>query len=616
MRHHQTSGRLSLFWQLFIPMILAAVLSVAAVQAWTLQVSQHELRAKMEGNLSASMALLKAYLSPLGEGWSRPGGVLTLGQTAMQGHDALVDLAVKPTGGVATIFDGDRRVATNIRGADGNRATGTILTDEAVRQAVLDHGRAYHGVATILGTRYLTLYEPLLAADGSVIGILFSGIPDAELRASEVAVLSAALLAGTIAVAVFAIVGGWLLKRTLRPLHRLAMVTGQIAEGDLGTTVPDTGRMDEVGALARAVQGFQGTALTKQRLEAEAEAAREQARLAGAAAASQREAAAAQQRAALQALAHGLGQLALGDLTCGINTPFASDYEVLRADFNATIEKLHETMVIIVTNTQAMQEGSGEIARASDDLARRTEQNAASLEQTAAALDQITVTVKLTADNSHSVQEVVVTARGDVESSGIVVGEARQAMQAIEDSSRQVGQIVGVIDEIAFQTNLLALNAGVEAARAGDAGRGFAVVAQEVRLLAQRSADAAREIKGLIETSSRHVERGVLLVDQTGTALSRIVTQVAAISSTIDIIAASAREQATALAEVNTAVNQMDQVTQQNAAMVEQSTAASHALSQEAEILAGVTGRFRLAPQPAHRVAGLPQRGKTLVLVR
>ena len=328
---------------------------------------------------------------------------------------------------------------------------------------------------------------------------------------------------------------------------------------------------------------------------------------------SQEEAVAERQRAdAVEALAHGLANLAKGDLTVRLTGRFAEAYEVLRADFNAAAERVQDALKAIASTTQAVSAGADEIAGASDDLSRRTEQQAASLEETAAALDEITATVRRTAAGAKEASSVVATARADAQRSGEIVAQAVAAMTQIEGSSNQVGQIIGVIDEIAFQTNLLALNAGVEAARAGDAGRGFAVVAQEVRALAQRSAEAAREIKALISTSTQQVGSGVSLVGQTGEALQRIVDQVASIDALVTSIAASASEQSTGLHEVNTAVNQMDQVVQQNAAMVEQATAATHALKGEANELANLVGRFRLDES----AAGAPARPQSRPMAR
>ena len=300
------------------------------------------------------------------------------------------------------------------------------------------------------------------------------------------------------------------------------------------------------------------------------------------------------QAAVVASLAKGLTRLSEGDLVFRLNTAFTQDYEQLRFDFNAAMEKLQDTMRIVASNASTIRSGTTEISTASDDLSRRTEQQAASLEETAAALDEITATVRRTSEGAKHASVVVGNAKAEAEQSGEVMRQAVDAMSGIQRSSREIGQIIGVIDEIAFQTNLLALNAGVEAARAGDAGRGFAVVASEVRALAQRSADAAKEIKALISTSGRQVEQGVAFVGQTGEALGRIVEQVAEIDGIVGEIASSAAEQATGLDQVNTAVNQMDQVTQQNAAMVEESTAASHALAQETGELTRLIGAFRL----------------------
>ncbi|MGQ2989612.1 MAG: methyl-accepting chemotaxis protein [Brevundimonas sp.] len=306
-----------------------------------------------------------------------------------------------------------------------------------------------------------------------------------------------------------------------------------------------------------------------------------------------REAAEAEQKMVVQATAAALARLAEGDLTVRISEPFAGDYGKLKTDFNHALERLGSVMSEIASNTVGMRSGAGEISQAADDLSRRTEQQAATLEQTAAALDEITATVRRTAEGASRAGVVVEAARAEAETSGQVVERAVQAMGEIERSADQISQIIGVIDEIAFQTNLLALNAGVEAARAGDAGRGFAVVASEVRALAQRSAEAAKEIKSLISSSTGQVKSGVTLVGQTGEALTAIVGRVQEITGLMTEITASTREQSTALGEINTAVNQMDQATQQNAAMVEQSTAASHSLTQEAEQLSRLVGRFR-----------------------
>jgi methyl-accepting chemotaxis protein len=388
--------------------------------------------------------------------------------------------------------------------------------------------------------------------------------------------------------------------------------------GDTSLQVPEATRKDEFGAMGQAIIAFRDAAIDKVRVEAEAADAREKAEAERRRNLTATEAAAEEQALVVSALAEGLERLSAGDLTHRLTQTFPSDYVKLQSDFNAAIGQLKEAMSVVVSNVSAIRSGAGEISHAADDLSRRTEQQAASLEETAAALDQITATVNKTASGARQASSVVQGARGDAETSGVVVRDAVAAMSAIEQSSSQISQIIGVIDEIAFQTNLLALNAGVEAARAGDAGRGFAVVASEVRALAQRSAEAAKEIKTLISASGAQVASGVQLVGQTGEALQRIVGRVAEIDGLVSEISASAQEQATGLQQVNTAVNQMDQVTQQNAAMVEESTAASPSLSQEAESLASSVARFRIgdgsvqapraaAPAPRHSHAPVPQ---------
>ncbi|TYR37213.1 chemotaxis protein, partial [Mesorhizobium microcysteis] len=388
------------------------------------------------------------------------------------------------------------------------------------------------------------------------------------------------------------------------PVTSLTGVMGRLASGDNAVEVPAVDRGDEIGEMAKAVMVFKDAAIQKQRLESETSEARAAAEAERARNEAEKARKAEEDHVAIAELAAGLSALSDGDLTYRITAAFSPEAQRLKDDFNRTASQLQETMATISSAIDGMRNGTGEISQAADDLSRRTEQQAASLEQTAAALDEITATVKTTAEGAHKAQEVTSQARVGAEKSGAVVRDAVSAMAQIEKSSQQIGQIIGVIDEIAFQTNLLALNAGVEAARAGEAGKGFAVVASEVRALAQRSAEAAKEIKDLISTSTQQVDQGVDLVGQTGTALEKIVAQVAEITGLVTEIAASAREQSTGLGEVNSAVNQMDQVTQQNAAMVEQSTAASHNLAQEAEELARLVGKFRLgaqAGQPAAR---------------
>jgi methyl-accepting chemotaxis protein len=310
----------------------------------------------------------------------------------------------------------------------------------------------------------------------------------------------------------------------------------------------------------------------------------------------------------ISAVTGALKELANGNLTFRMVDNLPPDYAQIVQDYNEAASKLQDTMGVIATATEAIRSGTGEISHGSDDLSRRTEQQAASIEETAAALNQITDTVRQTADGAEQARNVVSTAKRDAETSGDVVRDAVSAMGQIEKSSQEISQIIGVIDEIAFQTNLLALNAGVEAARAGDAGRGFAVVASEVRALAQRSAEAAKEIKALISAAATQVGSGVKLVGEAGQSLQRIAGQVGEINTLVGEIAASAKVQASSLHEVNAAVTQMDQMTQQNAAMVEESTAACHTLAQEASELGRMLSQFQIGGSTHHARAPAPTR--------
>ncbi|MDK4704659.1 HAMP domain-containing methyl-accepting chemotaxis protein [Rhizobium sp. CNPSo 4062] len=390
------------------------------------------------------------------------------------------------------------------------------------------------------------------------------------------------------------------------PLMRLHQRMTTLAHGDTASEIEGRERRDEIGQMASAVAVFRDNAVERSRLETQAEADRILSDSERAQRETRQAAEAAQLQQAVEAVGDGLKRLAEGDLVTQIDVQFVAHLDQLRQDFNNSLSRLNGAMQAVGSNARAISAGAEEIRSAADELSKRTEQQSASVEETAAALEQITITVKDAAKRTQEASQLAAHTRNDAERSGEIVRNAIGAMQQIEKSSGEISNIIGVIDDIAFQTNLLALNAGVEAARAGEAGKGFAVVAQEVRELAQRSADAAKEIKDLISTSERHVRTGVGLVSETGKALDAIVSGVQEISRHVHAIAEASREQSAGLQEINTAVNTMDHGTQQNAAMVEESTAASHSLATEAASLSNLLAQFRTDGSDAMRISTKP----------
>lgn len=460
----------------------------------------------------------------------------------------------------------------------GENTALTALSDEAGGHAALPD--------------FMAKFDALEVQMGLLGNLITKLGEETSLGAVGIDVLLQYVLLGTAAVAMSIVIcSAWAVTRSVtRPIERLRTALRAIAQGELGIRIGAITRDDDIGAIARDIDAV--SARVKVAMDEQA-------------------AQKAEGEHVIKTLGEGLRNLSDGNLSLRIDQVFAPEYEPLRKNFNETVGNLSRLIAQVLEASESIQARSFEISRAAEDLSARTETQAATLEETAAALEEMTASVNMAADNAKEVEVVVTKARRDVEESGRVVQGAVTAMNEIESSSNQISQIIGVIDDIAFQTNLLALNAGVEAARAGDAGRGFAVVAAEVRALAQRSSLAAKEIKVLISASSQNVHSGVQQVDSAGRALSTVVDQVAQISRLVSTIASGSIEQAQGLNEINIGVAQLDQVTQQNAAMVEKSGAATQALNQEVVDMTALVSRFTVLTDQTRKAQGTARRPRS-----
>lgn len=471
---------------------------------------------------------------------------------------------------------------------------------------------------------------PLMRPNGDLVGQLVLGFSRQGIEAATKSVWTLAGVIGAVVFALFAVLAVFIAESVTQPLKNVIGLIDRMRQGETDFEAEIALRGDEFGNLGRAVEEFRDNLIEKQRLEREeAESKREQEALeeklaidariheetvekekakrlkqkadgearkaeAEAEQAAEREARAVDQQAVVTALAEGLGALSQGNLGYRIVDAFAAGYEKLRTDFNDAMDGLQSSMSAISNSGQQITRNTSEISASAADLARRTEITAATLEETAAALDGITGSVRQSAEGARRADSVVKDIQANSEASGTVVAQAVQNMAGIKESSDKIAKVIGVIDGVAFQTNLLALNAGVEAARAGDAGRGFAVVATEVRELSQRTAEAAREVGELIRISSEQVDQGVQSVGETGVALEGILNSILEISGFVGDIATSAEDQSNSIAEINSAITQLDSATQQNAAMFEETTAASQSLNCEAMALSEAISHFQV----------------------
>ncbi|MDR3528914.1 MAG: methyl-accepting chemotaxis protein [Rhizomicrobium sp.] len=549
---------------------LVVVLIVLSVAATTLFLLQHFNKILGVDRLRQNLTAAEMILNPAHEGYSVENGKLLVGGRPLNGDFKGVDSIASAFGGVATVFLSDTRIATNVKKPDGTRAVGTKLAAGPVYDAVLGQGKEYLGSAKILGADYVTAYEPIKDSAGQTIGVLFVGFLKSEFNKQMTNAVMVAVMAGLVLAAGCAAIGWFIFARLFAPFRPLAKLMEDARHGHYSDNVPYTDRADEFGELARVIEMFNKAVKERQ----------------------------AQRTANIELVnttfGEALAALASRDLRYRLDREIPVEYRALQENFNNAVLELDGAMQDIDGRARDIASGSAEIHKASQQMAHRTEREAAALEETSAAMNQLSTSVEKSAQGAKDANDAAALAKRDAQAGSHTAKNAVEAIRAIAQSSNEITNIISVINEIAFQTNLLALNAGVEAARAGDAGRGFAVVASEVRSLAQRSSEAAKQIKQLITHSEEQVDRGVKLVEESGAAFGKIVDQVVTIYDLVSAISASQNEQATALKEIDTAIGQLDQTTQQNAAMAEESCAASDAMADHAGELETRVGQFNI----------------------
>ncbi|NYT39570.1 cache domain-containing protein [Sphingomonas sp. R-74633] len=581
--------------------MIITISSLLLLAIATFVLSDHVLTADAErvaaDRQETNMRVAWKVLHDQGDGFRAEGGDLYVGTHKLNGWDAPVDEIKTLVGGTATIFAGDTRITTNVLKPDGSRAVGTPLAAGPAKDAVLGEGKPYRGTADILGKPFFTAYDPIKDANGTVIGVLYVGIPRSDVLAGIQSVRSSMAITATLITLLVTVIGFLICRAMFRPLAQMTGAMQQLAAGNAAITVPEHRSADEIGQMAVALERFRVAANDKAAAEARnklGEVEREK---------------------AMAMLGGALERVAGGDLTADVGTDFPGDYAVLGGHYNAALASLRELIGTVLESTGAIQTGSSEIAAASEDLARRTEGNAASLEETSAAVTQMNHRLRATADAASQTVTRADAAIAVVGSGRETADEAVQAMTRVSESAKGIDSVIEGLDKIAFQTRVLAMNAAVEAGRAGEAGRGFAVVADLVSALAMRAEEEAKRARDQLTVTQTEVETAKGAVERVDSALSNIVDTVGEVHALLGTIAADNQAQSTAISQVSVAIGTMDQATQQNAAMVEETSAAARALTDQVGRLDAQASTFRISGGERPR-AGAPRGFKPAMTTR
>ncbi len=529
-----------------------------------------DARSQGEERLDTNMRVAWSVLQWSGLNYAKRDGKLYVGDTPLNDNNAAVDRMKELVGGTATIFMDDLRVATNVQKEDGTRALGTRLAAGPVKDAVLGRGEPYRGETEILGVRYFAAYDPIKDSSGKVIGILFVGVSAEDFYRNVDSLGWHVLLLAvvvTVIAAAFCMRGA---RQLFAPLETAAKTMMRLAKGHNQTEIADTERQDEIGGIARALLVFRNAAVAK-------------------------EAADREQRDVVERLADSLAHLSAGDLTAEIAQAFPHTYETLRGNYNAALAGLRGLIGATGESTSVIRGSSFEIAQASEDLARRTEASAASLEQSSAALVEIDSGLKAGANAATETVARADEAIATVSGGRAVAAEAVDAMRRVSDSATNIDGVIEGLDKIAFQTRVLAMNAAVEAGRAGEAGRGFAVVADLVSALAKRSEEEARSAREQLTVTQSEIVTALGAVERVDGAFEGIAGDVSQVHVLLGGMARHNRASVTSVSEITAAIGAMNLATQQNAAMVEQASAAARGLTEEVNRLAAQASRFKVA---------------------